>query len=107
MIQYARCDELKERIDSYRPFQKETLASLKNYYKIGLTYSSNALEGNSLTESETRIVIENGLTINGKPLRDIYETVGHAKAYDYLYTISARSPLKLSHIPCCINYSTA
>ena len=98
MIQYARCDELKERIDSYRPFPKETLASLKNYYKISLTYSSNALEGNSLTESEIRIVIENGLTINGKPLRDIYETVGHAKAYDYLYTISARSPLKLSHI---------
>lgn len=98
MSQYARCEELKARIDAYRPFPKETLASLKDYYKIGLTYSSNALEGNSLTESETKIVIENGLTVSGKPLRDIYETVGHAKAYEYLHTISAKAPLKLSHI---------
>jgi hypothetical protein len=38
---------------------------LREYYRIGLTYTSNALEGNSLTESETKVVIEDGLTIGG------------------------------------------
>lgn len=95
---YALCDSLKSRIDNLRPFSQETLSSMKNYYKIGLTYSSNALEGNSLTESETKIVLEDGLTVDGKPLRDIYEAVGHAKAYEYLYSIAEKQPLTLEHI---------
>lgn len=58
-----------------------------------MTYTSNALEGNSLTESETKVVIEDGLTIEGKPLRDHYEAVGHAKAYDYVYQITEKEGL--------------
>ena len=65
---------------------------LKNY-KIGLTYSSNALEGNSLTETETKILLEDGLTVGGKPIRDYYEATGHAKAYDYIYTIIQGKPI--------------
>lgn len=80
-------------IQAYRPFADETLASLKSYYRVGLTWSSNALEGNSLTESETKVVIEDGLTIEGKPLRDVYEAVGHAKAYDFVYQLVARKEL--------------
>jgi Fic family protein len=76
-----------ERLLSLMPLSPESLASLRDYYKIGLTYSSNALEGNSLTESETKVAIEYGLTIDGKPLRDVYEAQGHAKSYDYLYEI--------------------
>ena len=69
------------------------MQSLREYYRVGLTYTSNALEGNSLTESETKIVIEDGLTIEGKPLRDVYEAIGHAKAYDYLYELSHDAPI--------------
>ena len=78
---------------AYRPLSQETLKSLREYYRVGLTYTSNALEGNSLTESETKVVIEDGLTIEGKPLRDVYEAVGHAKAYDYLYDLSHDAPI--------------
>lgn len=77
------------RLLAMRPFPPATLRSLRDYYRIGLTYSSNALEGNSLTESETKIVIEDGLTIEGKPLHDVYEAVGHAAAYDHIYEISS------------------
>jgi len=77
-----------------RPLAPETLKSLRDYYRVGLTYSSNALEGNSLTESETKIVIEDGLTIEGKPLRDVYEAVGHARAYDYLYQLATLKTLE-------------
>ena len=51
-------DELQKEINSYRPLQGQQLKELREYYKIGLTYSSNALEGNSLTETETKIVLD-------------------------------------------------
>lgn len=72
-------------LKAMRPIEGPALESLRKYYRIGLTFSSNALEGNSLTESETKVVIEDGLTIEGKPLRDVYEALGHAKAYDYIF----------------------
>ena len=52
----------KSIIDSYRPFPEHVVKQLKDYYRIGLTYTSNAIEGNTLTESETKVVIEEGLT---------------------------------------------
>lgn len=48
---------------------------------------SNALEGNSLTENETKVLIEDGLTVGGGPLRDRVGAVDHAKAYDYMFTL--------------------
>ena len=89
----AQCERQQHQLWAFRPLSNETLQSLREYYRVGLTYTSNALEGNSLTESETKIVIEDGLTIEGKPLRDVYEAVGHAKAYDYLYELSHDAPL--------------
>lgn len=47
-----------------------------------MTYSSNALEGNSLTETETetKIVLEDGITTGGKPVKDHLEVLGHWEA---------------------------
>ena len=91
-------EQLRDRVIALRPFPEETIKSLREYYRIGLTYTSNALEGNSLTESETKVVIEDGLTIDGKPLRDVFEAVGHAHAYDYIHTLAASKPLEESDI---------
>ena len=95
---FKECDIYASRIAALRPFPRETLKSLREYYRVGLTYTSNALEGNSLTESETKVVIEDGLTIGGRPLKDIYEATGHAKAYDFLYEISKDKPVTESEI---------
>src|SRR3989339_2164733 len=81
-------DELRERINAYRPLSENAVQQLREYYRIGLTYSSNAIEGNSLTETETKIVIEDGITIGGKPLRDHYEAIGHSEAYDLLHRLA-------------------
>ncbi|MFH0814361.1 MAG: hypothetical protein V2A69_16220 [Pseudomonadota bacterium] len=81
-------DKLKTDIDRIRPLSKPELRQIKEYFRIGLTYSSNALEGNSLTETETKIVIEEGITIGGKPLKDHYEAIGHSEAYDLLYKLA-------------------
>ena len=52
-----KIDETQKQINEQRPLDRESVLSLKEYYKIGLTWSSNALEGNTLTESETKVFI--------------------------------------------------
>ncbi|MGD9580862.1 MAG: Fic family protein [Vampirovibrionia bacterium] len=78
-------DQLKKEIDNYRPMDEAIITQLKQYYRIGLTYSSNALEGNTLTESETKVVLEDGITIGGKPLKDHLEAIGHSDAYSLIF----------------------
>ena len=95
---FAECDRLQQQLWTYRPLSEDSLRSLREYYRIGLTYTSNAIEGNSLTESETKVVIEDGLTIEGKPLRDVYEAIGHAKAYDFIHELSTEKPITESDI---------
>lgn len=80
-------DELQKKINSLRPISEEQQKELRRYYNIGLTYSSNAIEGNTLTESETKIVVEDGLTVGGKPLSHHLEAIGHSKAYQFMYSL--------------------
>ena len=94
----SRAEDLKKQIDLFRPFESSMLSQIRQYYKIGLTWSSNALEGNSLTESETKVLLEDGLTVGGKPIRDYYEATGHAKAYEYMYDLSKDRALSESDI---------
>ncbi len=82
-----KIDKLKKEIDDFRPLEKSEVTQLKQYYKVGLTYSSNAIEGNSLTETETKIVIEDGLTIGGKPLKYHLEAQGHSDAFEFMYEL--------------------
>ena len=79
-----RADEYKKMIDNRPPLKPEEIKELDSYFRIATTYSSNALEGNTLTLSETKVILEDGITIGGKPIKDYYEATGHAKAYDYM-----------------------
>jgi Fic family protein len=83
-----RIDALKVKIDAHRPLDAHLLKQVREYFRIGMAYSSNALEGNSLTETETKIVIEDGITIGGKPVRDHLEALGHSEAYDLLFQLA-------------------
>jgi Fic family protein len=86
-----KIDKEKQIIDNIRPLSDSILKQLKEYYRIGLTYSSNALEGNSLTISETKVVLEDGLTIGGKPLVDTLEAMGHSEAFDFMYDLASEN----------------
>ncbi|MDL2318281.1 Fic family protein [Eubacteriales bacterium OttesenSCG-928-A19] len=87
MTIYEKIDATQAKINKLRPFEGHILKQLQDYYRIGLTWSSNALEGNTLTISETKVLLEDGLTVGGKPLRDALEAVGHADAYDFMFTL--------------------
>ncbi len=67
-----------------RPLAPGTISALDAWYDVELTYTSNALEGNTLTRSETAIVLEKGITVSGKPLKDHLEATGHRDALRYM-----------------------
>ena len=81
-------DKLKGWLDSFRPFSPIVVAELKKLYDVRLTYNSNAIEGNTLTQRETALVLESGITIGGKTLREHLEVVGHKDAIDYIETLA-------------------
>lgn len=85
---FQQNDEYKAKIDAHRPLSVDILSQIQDYYKIGLTYSSNALEGNTLDLVETKVVLEDGLTIGGKPMKDHLEALGHAEAYKELLKVA-------------------
>ena len=70
----------KERLDALRPVSRAALLALQKSYDVELTYTSNAIEGNTLTLRETAELIEHGITVGGKPLRDHLEAVDHYDA---------------------------
>jgi len=74
----------KVQLDALRPLSPEALAQLEAWYDVELTYTSNAIEGNTLTRQETAIVLEKGLTVRGKPLKDHQEAVDHLAALRYV-----------------------
>ena len=91
-----RIDDTKSWIDRRRPLGAEEARQLDAYFRIGTTYTSNALEGNSLTLTETKVLLEDGITIGGKPIRDCYEATGHAEAYDFMLEAARSDPFVIS-----------
>jgi Fic family protein len=74
----------KNRLDQLRPLPAEALSNLEHYYDMEITYTSNAIEGNTLSPVETTLVIEQGVTIGGKPLKDHLEALDHYDAIRYV-----------------------
>ncbi len=61
-----------------------TLSSYESDFELNFTHNSTAIEGNTLTLMETKVVLEDGISIGGKDMREIYEVVNHKKAYRYV-----------------------
>lgn len=78
----------KQRLDSHKPFRKELIKNLEEWFRIELTYTSNAIEGNTLTRQETALVVDEGITIQGKSLTEHQEAINHAEAWDFIQTLT-------------------
>ncbi len=89
----------KKRLDELRPLSAQVLANLEHYYDIELTYTSNAIEGNTLSPIETTLVIEKGITIGGKPLKDHLEALDHYDAIRHVRELARQeTPLSESDV---------
>lgn len=79
-----RVGEKKKRLDALRPLPKDAIKKLLEDIRLRHTYHSDAIEGNTLTLQETKLVLEEGITIGGKPLKDHVEAKNDAEAFDLM-----------------------
>ena len=88
-----RIAEKKARLDALRPLSPSVLARLNENLTLEWIYNSNAIEGSTLTLQETRLILETGLTIGGKSLREHFEVTNHREAILYVEDLVAQDVL--------------
>lgn len=94
-MNYKKLTEKKKILDKNRPFDKALIKNLEEWFRIELTYTSNAIEGNTLSRAETALVVEKGLTIGGKSITEHLEATNHALALDFIKEQIKRKPSDL------------
>lgn len=82
----AQIDQLKSQLDALRPPPEHTVRTLHEQQVLEWTYHSNAIEGNTLTLKETKVVLE-GITIGGKSIREHFEAINHHEAIHHVETM--------------------
>ena len=93
VFDFCEIDMQKSQIDAHRPLSVNLTRSLHEKLVVEWTYHSNAIEGNTLTLSETKVVLE-GITIGGKSIVEHLEAINHREAISYVEdTISRDEPL--------------
>ena len=93
----SRINEKMHRLNSLRPLPADAVRKLHEEMRLLHTYHSNAMEGNTLTLPETKLVLEEGITIGGKSLREHLEATNNAKAFDLIEDI-AKKKKPINHI---------
>ncbi len=84
-----RIDALKAELSALRPLPVAALSKIEDAMRIEYTYDSNRIEGNTLTLQETALVVNEGITISGKSMREHLEAINHAEAVDFIREIAA------------------
>jgi len=95
---FEKIEQLKKELDALRPLPPAAVKNLDEVYRVEWTYHSNAIEGNTLTLLETKLVLEEGLTIGGKKLREHFEVINHAEAIHYVKDIVDQSVELSEHV---------
>lgn len=90
-MSFDKIDFFKNELDTLRPLPAAAVRNLEQVYRVEWTYNSNAIEGNTLTLLETKLVLEEGLTIGGKKLREHVEVVNHSEAIYYVQDVVNRN----------------
>lgn len=81
-------EDLKKSLDSFRPLHGEHIEKLNQYFDEVYTFDSTGIEGNTLTLQETALVLNKGVTIGGKSLREYFEVINHKEAIDYIKALA-------------------
>lgn len=78
------CQKKEQLADMRKHLPKEALQSFDKSFEVEYTHNSTAIEGNTLTLIQTKAVLEDGISVGGKTLREIYEVVNHSKAFQFV-----------------------
>jgi len=93
----SRINEKMNRLNSLRPLTADSVKKLHEEMRLLHTYHSNAIEGNTLTLPETKLVLEEGITIGGKSLREHLEATNNARAFDMMESM-AKKKKTIDHV---------
>lgn len=94
MSKYENLDRLAATLKQLRPLNPTELKRLRDEFIIEHTHDSTAIEGNTLTLRETALILQEGVTIAEKPLRDHLEAIGYKDAFEYIVSLAeANTPL--------------
>ncbi len=88
---FNRLLDKKKMLDAARPLPYTALHKIRESLSVEWTYNSNSIEGNTLTLQETQMVLQDGITVKGKSLREHFEAFNHEKAIDYVYQLVDKS----------------
>ena len=94
-VMLKEADVLKEQLLALRPLPEEALKKIQDALDIEYTYESNRIEGNTLTLQETALVVNEGVTISGKSMREHLEAINHTEAISYIKDI-AKQDIEIS-----------
>ena len=94
---FTEIDTLQKQLNDLRPLPPSTLKSLHEQLVLEWTYHSNAIEGNTLTLKETKVVLE-GITIGGKSMQEHFEAINHKEAIEYVEAIIAHQEPLSEHV---------
>ncbi len=93
-MNFTKIDTLRAKLSAMRPLNEAELKRLRDEFMIENTYHSNAIEGNTLTLRETALILQEGITIAEKPVREHLEAIGHKDAFEYVIALAdAKTPL--------------
>jgi Fic family protein len=93
-MDFSTIDGLSARLKTLRPLNEAELKRLREEFMIENTYNSNAIEGNTLSLRETALILQEGITIAEKPVREHLEAIGHRDAFAYMVSLAdSNSPL--------------
>lgn len=90
-MNFDKLNLLSEKLKKLRPLSRAELRRLSEEFMIENTYDSNAIEGNTLTLRETALILQEGITIAEKPLKDHLEAIGHKDAFLYIVELADRN----------------
>ncbi len=90
-MDFSTVDSLKDKLKSLRPLNKAELQRLRDEFIVNNTYNSNAIEGNTLTLRETALILQEGITIAQKPIKEHLDVIGHKDAFGYVMTLAEQN----------------
>lgn len=95
----TRINDKKARLDALRPLPSAAMRRLNEQLTLEWIYNSNAIEGSTLTLRETQLILEQGITIGGKSLREHFEVINHKEAIKWVEDLATKAhPIGAYHV---------
>lgn len=96
-MDFTRIEELRNKLQSLRPLNETELRRLRAEFIVENTYNSNAIEGSTLTLRETALILQDGVTIAEKPVKEHLEAIGHKDAFEYVVGLADENRTLTEH----------